>query len=194
MNIGSAEAMPMKTNIRPNPDLRAPGDPDLGVLAPIRTQFFYAVRVGSSPLHGQGVFAEERIARGAVVAIGGGQVTSSLAKVPHDRDYIGILDERYVIGPLDYDHPEPNWLINHRCDANLKLIGRLVLVTRRDISPGEELSLDYTPIAAGPHPWSMQCHCGAPSCRGMITNEDWREEELFLRFFEELPAYLQKRG
>jgi len=185
----------MKLDILLNPDLRLPGDPALGELAPIKTQIFYPLEVRQSALAadiGQGVFAAAPIAQGSVIVIGGGQVTSSISAAP--CDYTGIFDEHYHIAPLDFDAPTPNWLMNHSCASNTRLIGRLVILARRDIAVGEELTVDYSTVVAGNHPWRMECRCGGARCRRLITNEDWRDSLLFALLFEEWPVFIQRYG
>lgn len=178
-----------------NPDLRVPGDPELGRLAPIETSIFFPLKVDVSSLAadiGEGVFAMEAIPRGSVIVIGGGQVTSDISLAPYD--YTGVLDEIHHIAPLDFDAPTPNWLMNHSCASNTKVVGRLVIVARRDIAAGEELTVDYGTIAAGDHPWKMTCRCGSRICRGIITHEDWKGPVIFARHYDEWPPFIQFRG
>src|SRR5512137_2459736 len=102
-----------------NPDLRVPGDPELGHLAPIQTRIFFPLEVRTSSLAddiGRGVFSPVAIAKGSIIAIGGGQVTTDISRAPYD--YTGVLDETHHIAPLNFDAPSPNWLINHSCESN----------------------------------------------------------------------------
>ncbi|MEP6821510.1 MAG: SET domain-containing protein-lysine N-methyltransferase [Chthoniobacterales bacterium] len=58
--------------------------------------------------------------------------------------------------------------INHSCTPNCFsriTHGRLLFFALREIQPGEELTLDYTPSQ---HP-GLPCTCGAPSCRGVMS-------------------------
>ena len=54
--------------------------------------------------------------------------------------------------------------INHSCDPNafMRIVpgGRVAIFARRDIHPGEELTIDYRDPE---HP--AVCKCGAPNCR-----------------------------
>ena len=180
-----------------NPDLRTKTDPKLGELAPITTQFYYRIEVKTSslaPKIGKGLFVSEDIRKGAVIVVGGGQLTSDLTKAPPDKDYAGVFDEKYYIAPLDYDSPSPNWFINHSCDPNTKVIGRLVIIARRDIKEGEELTVDYATVGAGDNLFVMECKCNSHKCRKTITNEDWKRKELFNEYFEEWPPFIQLRG
>ena len=58
--------------------------------------------------------------------------------------------------------------INHSCDPNCfsrVMHGHMLFFARRDIAPGEELTLDYTPSQ---HP-GRRCTCGAANCRGVMA-------------------------
>ncbi|MBN1614413.1 MAG: SET domain-containing protein [Deltaproteobacteria bacterium] len=178
-----------------NPDLRMPGDPELGFLAPVSTQIFFPLSVKQSSLSegvGRGVFADVFIRRDSVIAVGGGQVIGNVSRAA--KDFTGVLNEAYSIAPLDFDEPTPNWLINHSCDPNVKVVGRLVILALCDIQAGDELTVDYGTIAAGGPPWSMECLCGAPLCRNIITHEDWKIRDLFFSRFDQWPPFIQARG
>jgi len=75
-----------------------------------------------------------------------------------------LSDEVYILWS---DNPSEWAPQNHSCDANCAYDG-LNVVARRDVSAGEELTLDYAQfcneLSAG-----FDCHCGAPHCRGFIT-------------------------
>ena len=83
-------------------------------------------------------------------------------------------DPRSVRGTL---HPEATRhasnFINHSCEPNLVYDGRDNIVTRRDVARGEELTMDY-----GTYSFSFDhefaCRCGAATCRGRVTRDDWR--------------------
>jgi SET domain-containing protein len=54
--------------------------------------------------------------------------------------------------------------INHSCDPNafIRVVSaeKVAIFARRDIQPGEELTIDYR------DPYHPEvCHCGAPNCR-----------------------------
>src|SRR5262249_23495802 len=54
--------------------------------------------------------------------------------------------------------------------------GQIVFVAMRDVAAGEDLTLDYATIEHDVEP--MDCRCGAPGCRRVITGQDWRRPEL----------------
>jgi uncharacterized protein len=59
--------------------------------------------------------------------------------------------------------------INHSCEPNLfsRNTGeRIFLVSRRRITKGEELTIDYRLVPKTPR---QACRCGAPRCRGFMN-------------------------
>ncbi|MFM8220276.1 MAG: SET domain-containing protein-lysine N-methyltransferase [Planctomycetaceae bacterium] len=66
-------------------------------------------------------------------------------------------------------------LLNHSCQPNLAVQGQIVLVARRAIEVGEELTYDYeTTDTEG---MRFECQCGAPGCRGVIDGQAWQRPE-----------------
>jgi hypothetical protein len=71
--------------------------------------------------------------------------------------------------------------LNHSCDPNTWFDGE-VLVTRRAVAAGEELTYDY---ATGPADWNgraLFCHCETYRCRQVVEPEDWRIPQLQQRY------------
>src|SRR5436853_7879857 len=59
--------------------------------------------------------------------------------------------------------------INHSCEPNsfMKILyGHIQFYALRDISPGEEITIDYEMTL---HSDSKRCFCGAKNCRGTIN-------------------------
>jgi len=61
----------------------------------------------------------------------------------------------------------------------------------RDISAGEELTTDYALF--DDHDGVMECHCGTPSCRGIIGGRDWQRPDLQRKYGNYFSAYLLRR-
>jgi hypothetical protein len=55
------------------------------------------------------------------------------------------------------------------------------LATRRDVVVGEEATFDYGTQSGAPG-FRMTCRCGTSSCRGVVTSDDWRDDELQRRY------------
>ncbi|TAL31771.1 MAG: SET domain-containing protein-lysine N-methyltransferase [Spirochaetes bacterium] len=63
--------------------------------------------------------------------------------------------------------------MNHSCDPNCWYEGEM-LVARRDIVPGEEITYDYATDCTG-RDWDFQCMCGSRECRGRLSRDDWKK-------------------
>ena len=73
-------------------------------------------------------------------------------------------------------------LLNHSCDPTLAWSsqgGGLELL--RDLSVGEELTVDYATLSADPL-LLVRCHCETYRCRQMVTGDDWRIPQLQRRY------------
>jgi D-alanine-D-alanine ligase len=78
-----------------------------------------------------------------------------------------LSDEVWVIWSRDAEDWKP---INHSCEPNAWLEG-LDVVARRDLGPGEEITMDYATFF-NENMQSFDCSCGAPDCRGTIRGSD----------------------
>ena len=137
-------------------------------------------QVRESPIHGKGLFAKTAIAKGEIVAVKGGYIV--------DRRQWTALEERLgaaeiqiseglFIAPVHARHREGGMLYtNHSCDPNIAIQGQIVFVAMRDIAPEEELTHDWA--TTDDSDYELECNCGSPRCRGIITGKDWMKPEL----------------
>ena len=126
---------------------------------------------GKSGIHGQGLFARRELNAGCrVIEYVGNRISKreSLEQCAASNDFIFALDAQ-----CDLDGKVP-WnlarLINHSCEPNseARLIdGRIWIVAVRTISPGEEITFNYSYDFDNyrDHP----CRCGAESCVGYMV-------------------------
>ena len=85
------------------------------------------------------------------------------------------------IAPATYiDLEPPGVFANHSCEPNAGLRDLVSGFALRPIARGEEIVYDYSTTMSEQR-WTMRCHCGAPTCRGVITD------------FHDLPPELQRR-
>jgi SET domain-containing protein len=148
-----------------------------------------------SRIAGRGLFAVESIRRGEIVAIKGGHIVDSatLATLPDRLQNCEIqIAEGFHLVALSEDEYEPVMLfLNHSCEPNVGFAGNVVLVAMRDIAAGEELTTDYAFFDLTDT--TMECECGRPSCRGVVSGDDWRRPDLQARFGPYFSAYLRRR-
>src|SRR5215471_4187490 len=133
------------------------------------------VRVGPSPIAGQGLFAGQAIRRGTKIIR---YIGETIPQEETDRRlavgnvYIFGLDERYSI---DGSTPKNTArYINHSCDRNChtEQFGRIIwIVAIRDIQVGAELTYNYG-YEMNDEP-AEPCHCGAQNCCGYILGPQY---------------------
>jgi GNAT superfamily N-acetyltransferase len=153
-----------------------------------------ALEVRESPVAGNGLFATKPIAHGTVVGqLSGRRVSTAelreLLKHP-PVDTITIDDDEHLVLSND---PRPVIAFgNHSCDPNMWWIDAVTLEARRDIATGDEVTSDYGTSTGVDY--ELQCTCGSPLCRGVITGEDWKQSELQSRYGDHwIPALLRKQ-
>src|SRR5215831_5279675 len=103
--------------------------------------------VRASTIHGRGLFAREKIAKGEIVAIKGGHIfdreTLDRLQAALGPAEIQIADGLFI-GPTDTSEREGSMIFsNHSCDPNIGVKGQIVFVAMREISAGEELTHDW---------------------------------------------------
>ena len=64
----------------------------------------------------------------------------------------------------------------------------------RDIAKGEEVTIDYAMVlhkaSKGPT-YRLECLCGAGACRGVITENDWKNPALQKKYRGYFQPYLE---
>lgn len=148
-----------------------------------------------SAIDGRGLFAREAIWEGEVVVVKGGYVMTR-----EQRDEVGRrlgpaeiqVTEELFIGPVTQEEREGGMMhLNHSCEPNLGLQGQIAFVAMRDIAADEELTFDYA--MTDDEPYEMECNCGAPACRRVITGQDWMKDELQRKYDGYFSWFIQRR-
>jgi uncharacterized protein len=133
------------------------------------------VRIGPSPIHGQGGFATRLLPKGArIIEYAGERITKaeSLRRCEAQNWFIFGLDDEYDLdGSVEWN---PARFLNHSCAPNCEAVceeGRVWIVAMRDIQPGEEIKFNYGYDLDDyeEHP----CKCGMPECVGYIVAEEF---------------------
>lgn len=137
--------------------------------------------VVSSPIAGVGVFAVEPFEPDELVAVWGGKVytaeeCSKLGSVfPHCKSYPISLYDNYYMGTENLFEMDDTELFNHSCAPNIGVRGQVIVVARRHIEAGEELTFDYDTTEIDCENEAFQCQCATSSCRGWINGSSWRD-------------------
>ncbi|HKA17354.1 MAG TPA: SET domain-containing protein-lysine N-methyltransferase [Blastocatellia bacterium] len=152
-----------------------------------------AVRVSS--IQGRGLFAVEPIQQGEIVCIKGGHIfdRETLHRLTISLGPAEIqIAEDFFIGPLEQSEREGCMIFsNHSCEPNIGVQGQIVFVALRDIKPGEELTHDWA--TTDDDDYEMECNCGAQSCRGTISGQDWRRKDLQEKYAGHMSWYLTEK-
>jgi hypothetical protein len=152
--------------------------------------------VCESKIHGCGLFAIAKIDKDEIIAVKGGHIVDRKTLRGTITPRLGPveiqIDDDLFIAPVTDDERELSMLYsNHSCDANLGLRGEITFVAMREIRAGEELTHDWA--ITDDDDYSMECKCGSPNCRKILTGKDWQRPELQKRYAGYFSAYLARK-
>ena len=143
---------------------------------------------GESKIHYDGVFAAEPFKKGErLMEFGGERISRAQADDgPYRvRSIWAVGEDAYLAIPESDTAPSLDENLNHSCDANAWLDGDVVLVARRDIEAGEEITLDQGTWNFDETEYTVDaedCTCGSPDCRVRLTETDWKLAEVQKRY------------
>lgn len=156
------------------------------------------LKSGKSAIHGDGVFAIQKIAKGEKVMEFGGEL------IPREQAFSGNYRSR-SIWMIDKDFflalPKTDMQVsvdenlNHSCDANTWLDDEVTLTARREIKSGEEITLDQGTWNFEDNAYTdneKPCSCGAANCRHILTENDWKIPDIQKRYQGHFHPLLQK--
>ena len=152
--------------------------------------------VCESKIHGRGLFAKTDIGKDEIVAVKGGHIVDRKTLRERITPRLGPveiqIDEDLFIAPVTEEEREGSMLYsNHSCDPNLGIRGEITFVATRDICIGEELTHDWA--MTDDDDYSVECKCGAPNCRKILTGKDWQRADLQTRYAGYFSAYLARK-
>jgi uncharacterized protein len=132
---------------------------------------------------------------GEIVCVKGGYIftRAALAEVAPvlGPAEIQIADDLFI-GPRELEEREGAMVFsNHSCEPNIGVEGQIVFVALRQILPGEELTHDWA--TTDDDDYTLECRCGAPTCRRIVTGKDWKRPDLQRKYRGLFSWYLQRR-
>ena len=142
-----------------------------------------------------GVFAETTFEKGALISLWGGKIYTeaeidALSKThPEFATHPVSVYPGFFLGSTETGSLDEAELFNHSCDPNAGIRGQVVLVARRLIETGEEITFDYDTTEVDSIPFD--CNCGTSECRGIIEGTAWKDPEWRRRNAGYLSLYLQ---
>ncbi len=163
-----------------------------------RTWINPKLKAGKSPIHGDGVFAGEKILeRERVMEFGGELISKEEAFSGNYRSRsVWIVDENsYLALPKSDTQESLDENLNHSCDANTWLIDEVTIVAKRDIEAEEEITLDQGTWNFEDNAYTDNeepCSCGAKGCRKVLTENDWKIPNVQERYKGHFHPMIQK--
>lgn len=141
-----------------------------------------------SPIHGNGVFAVDALAKGEeIIQYKGKLISNDEADELYGdggetgHTFLFTLNDDYIIDGNQQGNTS-RW-INHSCAPNCRALveesasgnprkDKVVIETLRRIKPGEELTYDYGIVLEMRHTARLKklwkCLCGSPDCTGTL--------------------------
>ena len=149
--------------------------------------------VCESKIHGRGLFAKTDIGKDEIVAVKGGHIVDRKTLRERITPRLGPVEiqigQDLFIAPVTDEERELSMLYsNHSCNPNLGVRGEITFVAMRDIRVGEELTHDWA--MTDDDDYSVECKCGAPNCRKILTGKDWQRADLQTGYAGYFSAYL----
>jgi hypothetical protein len=103
---------------------------------------------------------------------------------------IQIADDLFI-GPRELEEREGAMIFsNHSCEPNIGVQGQIVFVALRQILPGEELTHDWA--TTDDDDYTLECRCGAPTCRRIVTGKDWKRPDLQRKYRGLFSWYIER--
>ncbi len=144
--------------------------------------------LGKSPIHGKGVLAFRDIKKDEIIFYIKGEIRHLKINSPKDSEvgpcWIGIKNETWI------DPISPAVYLNHSCNPNAGIRGKVTLRASKDINKGEEIIIDYSTTECDEF-WSFTCHCGAKNCRKKVRSIQYLDKKTFNKYLPYIPKYFQ---
>ncbi len=159
---------------------------------PNRKVFVNSVDPGN-PAMGFGLFAKKEIKKGEIIFLAKGKQVrikikdkTDSALLPNAIGYdVGVWLDPLVDNALNY--------LNHSCDPNAGIKGKVTVTALKNIKKGEHITIDYS-ITECDKSWSLdqRCHCGAKNCRKVIRSIQSLPVIIYRKYLPYIPTVMQR--
>lgn len=148
------------------------------------------IDVRDSGIDGKGLFAAEPIKKGERIQFIRGE--KFIKVIRGTREAMGIMNS-IGIGRHSWLDTKgtPFRYINHSCEPNAAIVGTKLVVARKDIPKGKEITIDYSMTDGDPY-WEMTCSCGSRTCRKRIASIQSVPPAVFKRHMPLIPKNFQR--
>ncbi|MFA7315506.1 MAG: SET domain-containing methyltransferase [Candidatus Paceibacterota bacterium] len=148
------------------------------------------IQIGKSKLHGKGLIASRDIKTGEILFIIKGKILSFLINNKAQAKIAGFnwigLKKNVWIDPINY-----GLYLNHSCDPNSAIKGKVTVVAIRPIKAGEEITTDYSLTEADIF-WHIKCSCGSKNCRKIIKSIQFLPDKTFQKYANHIPDFFKR--
>jgi len=157
------------------------------------------INIRDTEKYGMGVFAKEKIKKDEKIAMFGGYVMTRKEEEeapPNVYDNAMQIDDNLVIGTNTKESIEDASMFNHSCNANAGIRGQILLVAIRNIDIGEQVTFDFGTVLFHPKGvkrYKFKCLCGSKDCRGIVTEDDWKNNKLHKKYKGYFPLHIQEK-
>ncbi len=146
------------------------------------------IYISTSKISGKGIMAGENISKGEHIQYIKGTPKKLVIHNKKDSDsnpnWIGFAKNQWI------DPDYPNQFLNHSCEPNCGIQGRVTMVALKSIKEGEEITIDYS-ITECDDMWEMKCTCGSKNCRKVVKSIQHLPESQFKKYFPYVPTYFK---
>ena len=147
------------------------------------------ITVKTSKIEGSGIYIEEDAVAGDVISNIKGEPQFKINKNKRDAlshpNWVGVAENQWIDPAIPYK------FLNHSCNPNSGIKGRLSIVALRNIEKGEEITVDYSTIEGDPR-WEMRCSCGENNCRKIIYSIHSLPKSQFAKYLPYVSTYFKK--
>ncbi len=98
------------------------------------------------------------------------------------------LEKNKWLSPYDKN---PWRYINHSCNPNAGLKGKVTVVAMKEIKKNKQITIDYSITEDDPY-WKMKCICEQKNCRKIIRSIRFIPPMLFNKYKNYIPKFLRK--
>ena len=142
------------------------------------------------------MFALRTFAKGEIVVVWGGTVFTKedIRAGKASKHSVAEIGDGLYLATGSGEPESPDDFMNHSCDPDVWMDDEVTLAAMRDITAGEELTVDYAMWSTDPN-WTLlsSCGCGSRLCRRTVTGSDWKLRGLRERYRGHFSPYINNR-
>ncbi|MFA5773251.1 MAG: SET domain-containing methyltransferase [Candidatus Paceibacterota bacterium] len=148
------------------------------------------IYIGKSKLHGKGILAGRDIKKGEILFIIKGLKLNFLINNKEKAKIAGLnwigFGKNIWVDPINY-----GFYINHSCNPNSAIKGRVTIVAIRNIKKDEEITFDYS-LSEADIFWHIKCSCSSKNCRKTIKSIQFLPYKIFNKNISFVPKYFKQ--